>query len=269
MRFAWTIGVGTSLALALGMARPGDPTPVHLIIMAGQSNCAGMCANNVPVIYRDTPANVKYCENYDNGLVVTEWGPLTPRTEPGENPKWGAEYTLAHTLAARGGEWRIAKVSKGGSRLYFGPGSDPDFSWNVGEGTLYQTLYDFITERTGDLADQNCTITDVTLLWIQGESDATSQEKADDYEINLLGLIAYASYDFGVSHVVVVKGYPQAPNFDWMPEVRAAMDAVDANDPDVVAISAEGLPVKPLPDGRHYTKAGYLELGEMLAQEVP
>jgi hypothetical protein len=160
------------------------------------------------------------------------------------------------TKAFKGEEIIVVKDALGGqpiSRWCKNPGSKHS-------GDLYDSL---ITKVK--VATQAETLSTITFIWMQGETDAKGKS-AYSYAENLRGLIGQLRRDLKRKDVNFVIGrlsdFSNEKTFPHWSIVRKAQVMVAESDPRGAWIDTDGLNI---PNDVHYTAEGYRILGERFA----
>lgn len=108
----------------------------------------------------------------------------------------------------------------------------------------------------------------VTFIWMQGEADATWAEDSDRYDAHMRGLIQQLRNDLKQPEMSVVIGRISShfSGTSHGDKVRQIQVDVAESDPLVEWIDTDDLPRAP--DGVHFSKEGYLMLGQRFAQKA-
>lgn len=168
---------------------PGGTNLTELVVVAGQSNALGyqVQPSELPSWYAPT-AQVQIWT--DAG-----WRTMTPGVNTGTpaNPgAWGPEVAFAHAwLQEHPGETLyLVKSAKGSTALAQAPGED----WSPDSAG---SLFDATTAKLAAAKAALGVAVDTTVLWFQGEQDASTQGWADSYAGNLAQLKAAAAAEWG------------------------------------------------------------------------
>ncbi|HEY8570833.1 sialate O-acetylesterase [Phenylobacterium sp.] len=167
----------------------------ELVVVAGQSNALGyqVSPSELPAWYQPT-AQVQIWT--DAG-----WRTLTPGVNTGTpaNPNaWGPEVAFAHAWVQEhpGETLYIVKSVKGSTPLADAPGED----WSPrSDGSLFDATTAKVAAARAALGGAVST----TVLWFQGEQDASSPAWADAYAANLAELQAAAAQEWGASRFLM------------------------------------------------------------------
>ena len=124
-----------------------------------------------------------------------------------------------------------------------------------------------------DLKKSGHAVETAGMLWMQGEGDADTIERAEAYEKNLIVLLADVREKTGKPKLPVVMGrissslLKETPwSFDHAPIVQKAQDAVVAKDAHTYLVQTDDLPT--LKDNTHFNTAGQMTLGERMAGQM-
>lgn len=238
-------------------------TPRNVYVIAGQSNAVGgaqLADLSAPYVgYVDAyPAvllaqEVNCPTDFTLGAaeVSTVWGDLEPRT-PGQ--RFGTELSAGRTLDARFRNVAIIKCATNGTNLY--SHWDPETALS-----LYAYLTAFVDERMAELPKGSRI---VGLFWIQGNGDASSSERAEDYAANLGWLIMRFRQAYGDQVNVVIDRMPE-DGLTATDTVRAQQLIVAQRVTGVVRVDSSDLA---LTDSFHYTGDSLIILGDRMAAAI-
>jgi hypothetical protein len=174
---------------------------------------------------------------------------------------------FSHRLAAAFPDHGIClvKTSAGGTSLALG--------WLPDKKKMYARFIANYQNALVDLQKSGHTVETAGMLWMQGESDSDTIERAEAYEKNLPILLADVREKTGKPHLPVVMGrissslLKETPwVFDHCPIVQKAQEAVAAKDPDTWLVQTDDLTT--LKDNTHFDTAGQTTLGERMAAEM-
>jgi acetyltransferase-like isoleucine patch superfamily enzyme len=228
-RLAFAFSLVTT-AFAQGSPQPVTPSgAVPIFVFAGQSNAVG--ADTLDELTSDQRAAQPNVLFYGPNETGNTWGPLTPSA---------ASPNLVDGLNRTGGSFgpeistgKIISNAFGGAfvgEVKFAVGATALFDrWNPASGDLYARMVARVNQSIADLQIQRGQTGYVAgFFWMQGESDALSDEFRDDYAANLRNLIAAVRHDFNNPTLPFVFG--QIINFDPVNStstvVRAQQQAV-------------------------------------------
>lgn len=224
-------------------------TDSHIII-AGQSNALGYL-NDGPAPYCPT-ARVQIWTDTDHDGRGDAWNYMLPGTNTGTlaNPHvWGAEVEIANRWLAEnptGYLW----IEKGDSvKGSTGLAEDAQaFDWSPrSDGEMYDRATAGIDAARSNLDGSPYAFDHWdAVMWMQGETDATSQASASAYGANLAELVSAARADWSVTQFVVGR-ISEAGAYSL--DVRQAQWALDQADDDLVSFKTIGLEMRA--DGIH------------------
>jgi hypothetical protein len=195
--------------------------PVHVFVVAGQSNAVGWSTQD-PVV--PSVASIAY----------TPWDELVPVVDPFHTLGWmpGSSPwpTFVDAYAERRGRTTLlVATAKGGSCLVAArtqPGEPEEPRWNPETGDLYAAMLEQTTEATGGRPWRVRAV-----LWDQAECDTGYTSYAAHYDALLL-LGERVGEDIGAPLVVRILRPSRDPN---MIAIRTAqLDAIAAH-PNIVA----------------------------------
>jgi len=223
--------------------------PLDVYILAGQSNMVGMRS-----VIDDAPAGWMQADPdflfFDKG----QWVPAVPgKTEP---KGFGPEISFGRTLRAMGHPpLGIIKLSRGATTLaeHWHPGPEP--------GDLLKLL-----ENRIRAAQNSRPLNFRGIIWMQGESDADSPEKAGAYAENLAAFIAAVREMVGDESLPFYCGRvnPPAEKFPGVETVRKSQELCPVEN--YYMINCDDL--KKVPDNLHYSTEGIIEVGQRFAEAV-
>ena len=217
----------------------GGPEPVTaseavpIFVFAGQSNAVGV--DTLDELTSDQLAAQPKVLFYGPNETGNTWGVLTPSADSpnlvdGLNRRggsFGPEISTGKTISDVLGGAVVAevKLAVGATALFD--------RWNPASGDLYANMVARVNQSLADLKTQLGQTGYVAgFFWMQGESDAQSEEFKDDYSANLRNLIAAVRRDFNSPNLPFVFG--QIINFDPTNStstiVRAQLQAVADDD---------------------------------------
>lgn len=265
---------------------------IRLFILAGQSNMVGYQSNldDLPDRLRQSPKNILWYDRND------EWVPLELPTEPvlkpdpsipvppfeGYHPEhshkvknsvgFGPEISLGQNLANGLNETvALVKYSRSGTNLatQWHPGLDANGDH---QDTLYPRMKHRVEQAIADLSALGYTVQISGFFWMQGESDASHLEMAQNYESNLTHFIQTIRQDFNRPNLPFIYGMVHFGNQHKKPNntinccgdiVRAAQLNVQTTIPHTQAVETRNLSLHP--DLLHFDSEGILTLGNLFA----
>jgi hypothetical protein len=204
-----------------------------------------------------------------------QWSPLQPPTEPSPLIKWwpaekvgfGPEISFGYTMSEQLNQTvALVKYAKGGTSLAE--------DWNP---EIANSLYHSMKERVeGAIADLNSGgyLVEISgFIWMQGESDASNENWAEDYESNLTNLIGQIRRDFQQPDLPFIYGMVHFGNHHVKPNntvnccgdiVRTAQFQVAEKIPFTGVVETKTLSLDR--DLIHFDSHGILTLGEDFAR---
>lgn len=264
MHFHLMIRIFALLSLLLSALAMAAEKPVKLFLLGGQSNMDG-CGrwDELPAELRETPANVRIWDNR-----TQEWKKIGENTTAiAHKLRFGPELVFSHRISAAfpDHEIRLVKTSAGGTSLALG--------WLPEKNKMYARFIANYQSALAELKKSGHAVETAGMLWMQGESDSDTIDKAEAYEKNLIILLADVREKTGNPNLPVVIGrissslLKKTPwNFEHSPIVQKAQEAVTAKDPNTRLIPTNDLPT--LKDNTHFDTVGQMTLGERMAEQM-
>lgn len=219
--------------------------------------------NELPENMRETPANVRIWDN-----STQEWKKIGEDTTAlARKLQFGPELAFSHRMseAFPDHEIRLVKTSAGGTSLALG--------WLPEKKKMYARFIANYQNALAELKESGHAVETAGMLWMQGEGDSDTIERAEAYQKNLIILLADVREKTGNPKLPVVIGrissslLKETPwNFDHAPIVQKAQEAVEAKDADTYLVQTDDLPT--LKDNTHFDTAGQTTLGERMATEM-
>jgi acyl-[acyl carrier protein]--UDP-N-acetylglucosamine O-acyltransferase len=243
---ALALSIATTAFAQSGPAAGAPSGAIPVFVFAGQSNAVGV--DTLDELTADQRAAQPKVLFYGPNETGNTWGALTPSDESpnlvdGRGRRvgsFGPEISAGQTISDALGGPVVAevKLAVGGTGLYN--------RWNPASGDLYAAMVTRVNRSLADLQTQlGQTGYIAGFFWMQGESDAQSDEFRDDYAVNLKNFIAAVRRDFNSPNLPFVFG--QIINFDpnnsTSTVVRAQQQAVadDATVTDTAFILTDDL----------------------------
>lgn len=196
--------------------------------------------------------------------MPTAFGPLGPYVQPPvttEDGWHGVEVYLAPALRDAGRNPVIVKAARGGSLLaQWLPGDSSNF-WRV----LTQTVDLSLLAAREAYAPRDVRL---SLVWIQGESDAQGSGGFATYGADLATFLDAFRAGYGASvPVYVVQISDQLVTLPQRASVRSQQAAVA--DPQTHVVSVDDVTASDLQtDGLHYTAMGYHKVALDVAESI-
>ncbi|TKY50976.1 carbohydrate esterase [Spatholobus suberectus] len=241
---------------------PDQKTPKtkrQIFILSGQSNMAGRGGvvrdpNRTPNKFWDgvVPPECRPDPSILRLSAALQWEPagepLHADIDAAKVCGVGPGMAFANALRRRvAGELGLVPCAVGGTAIK---------EWARGE-----ELYEDMVKRAKESVKlhENCEIKG--LLWFQGESDATTEDDAAAYKVNMEILIHNVRQDLNLPSLPIIK-VALASGSDYMEKVREAQKAIAL--PNVICVDAKGLQLKE--DNLHLTTESQVQLGHMMAE---
>lgn len=216
-------------APALSRAPAAAPAS-RLFILAGQSNMVGRgrpqdlnCGNLERLQSAAEHVLMRWDldANFGEAAVSDGWRPLQVQYSPGRGEEhFGPEITLAESLwqggqAPSGGKIYLAKFAMGSTQIAV--------HWCPGGGdTHYARFVKFCQDALAS-APQPCELGGI--FWFQGESDASKNKDANEYEDRLVELMSSLRKDLKAPSLPIVASQVFFPGKKKiLPKVNAAIE---------------------------------------------
>ena len=292
------IAVTLSLTVLATLLSPLYAKQYKLYYLGGQSNMDGYgSVNELPELHRQVVDDVLIYQSSQEQVNTPtngagKWTPLTAGHGRGftsngtantYSDRFGIEITFAKRLRELDPSTPIAllKYSKGGTSIHADVAGDfgcwdPDF--DQGDG-INQYDHFLATLRRGlsvgdiDGDGEEDTLVPTGILWMQGESDATTRETAEQYEANLKRLMDLVRAALRVDDLPVVVGRisdsgqdADGKVWDFGDRLRRAQADFCAKDPRAALVTSTDN--YGYSDKWHYDTAGYLDLGVQFAEAM-
>lgn len=280
------------------MQRPTTATDFHVYYLGGQSNMDGYgYVKDIPTQLAETVSNVHiFHGNTSPDNAATDGRGVWSNLRPGHgvgfssdgisnkySERFGVELTFAAALQKRfpNRKFALIKYSRGGTSIaQDAAGSfgcwEPDF---VGSNGINQydhflaTVRNAFADRDIDNDGNPDRLIPAGIVWMQGESDAQhTEETARQYEANLKRLMdliraALRTDDLPVA-IGEISDSPKDPNiWKFGDAVRAAQASWVTNDSNAALVTTTQN--YQYSDPWHYDSAGYIDLGEEFARQLP
>lgn len=238
--------------------------PVKIFLLGGQSNMDG-CGrwHELPENMRETPDNVRIWDNQKQ-----EWKKIGEDTTAiARKLQFGPELVFSHRISTAfpDHEIRLVKTSAGGTSLALG--------WLPEKKKMYARFTANYQNAIANLEKSGHAVEIAGMLWMQGEGDSDTIERAEAYEKNLIILLADVREKTGKPKLPVVMGrissslLKETPwSFDHAPIVQKAQESVAAKDADTYLVPTDDLPT--LEDNTHFDTAGQLTLGQRMTEQM-
>jgi hypothetical protein len=229
------------------------------LFMAGQSNMQGW-RSDAASYPSDKAKRDKKIPFYFKALHYSssekKWQTLGPQRGHFRKGHFGPEVTFARSLLKKRYKPAIFKYSSGGSSIktdWKGPGAHG----------LYDDMVSNIKTAINELKTQGHTIKLRALVWIQGESDANSDELANEYYWHLKKMLHHLRNS--VLHQpelpVILSVDEQHPRVQIRPQIVDAQLQLALEDSTITFVSMHGLEKS---DVTHLTARGTIQQGKRI-----
>ncbi len=234
---------------------------IDLFILAGQSNMQGWRsdAKQYPADRQQLDSRIPfYYETIGYGSSQQQWRTLTSQPGHFRSGHFGPEITFGRALLKTGHIPAIFKYSLGGSSL--------KLDWKApGQHGIYDNMVVSIKAAIHTLKAQGHTVTPRAIVWIQGESDAESEQLSTEYYWHLKKMLHHlrSSVIHRPKLPVILSVDEQHPRVQQNPQVVDAQIRLAVEDPTITFVSMYGLEKF---DVTHLTAKGTIEQGKRLFQ---
>jgi hypothetical protein len=252
-------------------------TEINVFLVGGQSNCDGRAPSTEGPDWMVDSKRIVNVLSFNNTIIegysLRRIGPTGNGTCYVENDfsidDFGFADIAHHEIAQEFENVVVCRVSQGGTPLV--PISYSGGSWSadydaIPDGTpkllqLLETKYGLLVSYC---AANNIALNLKAMFWHQGERDGQLGTSQSTYESGLEALIAKVRDFTGIADLPFISGTVPAASTAYSADVRAAMLAVAAADPDVWYRDNDGIGLNP--DSLHFNGAGSIAFGEWAAE---
>ena len=240
---------------------PADCAP-SLIVVAGQSNALGYTLGpaDLPPHLQAPIAKVQIWDPARRAFAPLE--PAVNTGSPANPGVWGPEAQLAFRWSQDHacGDLRIVKYARGETGL---AAAAQDRDWSP---SSHGEVWDKATAELGAakaaLKAEGLPLRVSAVFWMQGETDAQDQAKAQAYRQNLTDLVMRIRARWGDDATTIYVGQiDRPPGSKGWEQVRRAQAAVAASTPGVHLVDTDPFPRQPA-DKIHLTGPGQVQLGD-------
>ena len=232
---------------------------IDLFIMGGQSNMQGWRSDaaqypqNGITLDADIPF---YWEAVDYASSKGEWETLGSQGGHFSQGHFGPEVTFSRQLKRSHLNPAIFKFSFGSSNLR-------DVWKAPNKGGLYDRMTQQVQRAMARLKSQGHRVNVRAFIWIQGESDADSDQLASAYYPNLRTLLHHFRHNIVRNpRLPILLGVDeQHPRVTLRPIIVDAQKKLAAEDPNIIFTSMRGLEKS---DVTHLTAKGVIQHGKRL-----
>ncbi len=234
---------------------------IDLFIMAGQSNMQGWRSDAAS--YPKDPHNLDsripfYFKAIGYGSTQHKWENLAPQAGHFRTGHFGPEVSFARALLKTKLSPAIFKFSSGGSSI--------KTDWKApGKHGLYDQMVDNLKIAIAELKAQGHTVNPRAIVWIQGETDADSDQLADEYYWHLKKMLAHLRRNVlkTPNLPVILSVDEQHPRVQLRPQVVDAQLQLAMEDKTISFVSMMGLEKY---DVTHLTARGTIQQGKRIYQ---
>lgn len=243
------------------LSSPSQAEQADLFVLAGQSNMAGWRGDAVlyPVDPKKRDSQISlFWILADVGSSNGAWATLGPQAGLFPAGHFGPEVTFSRHLIAAGYKPSIFKATAGSTSLAG--------AWRApGAHGLYDAMTQQLDKAIALKASTSASVKVRALVWVQGESDAETDDMAATYEKNLSTLIAdFRNRVVKSPKLPVILGVDeQHPWVQQRPIIVMAQKHLAQADSCIVFTSMNGLPKA---DSTHLTPTGLTAHGVLLAK---
>ena len=267
-----------------------------IIVLAGQSNAVGVGWVDYLPKHFDADTVAKFKSGYKNILInyfshdkkSSGFVPVSVGCTEVSKDTLGPEVGIAQTLDSKypDDEFFIVKCAFGGTNLnhdWLSPSCGDDYNeYARAEGEHYRTagwcyneLIDIMKESLAELKNQQYFPEIIAFCWMQGESDADTQEHVSGYSARYEALLSDFAEKFGdyYNNCIFVDGGISEiwPLYREMNEVKKSL-AEKSDNRFYIDTIAQGLTTKNEPepevDTAHYDSDCTVKLGNLFAERI-
>jgi hypothetical protein len=240
---------------------------IDLFILAGQSNMQGWRsdAKSYPVDRQQLDTRIPfYYETVGYGSSQQQWETLTAQPGHFRSGHFGPEITFGRSLLKTGHTPAIYKYSLGGSSL--------KLDWKApGQKGIYDNMIASLKSAINNLKAQGHTVTPRAIIWIQGESDADTEQLATEYYWHLRKMLHHLRANVLRDRFipVILSVDEQHPRVQQNPQVVDAQIRLAMEDDSITFVSMVGLEKY---DVTHLTAKGTIAQGKRIFkayQQIP
>lgn len=232
---------------------------IDLFIMAGQSNMQGWRSDAAQ--YPGDPQHLDrripfYFEAIDYSSSHQQWQTLAPQMGHFRSGHFGPEITFARSALRNRMNPAIFKYSSGGSSI--------KLDWKgPGQHGMYDSMVNNLKIAIQELEQQGHTVVPRAIVWIQGESDANSDQLANEYYWHLRKMLHHLRNS--VLHQpklpVILSVDEQHPRVQLRPQVVDAQLKLAMENDNIAFVSMYDLEKS---DVTHLTARGTIQQGKRL-----
>jgi hypothetical protein len=230
-------------------------SPLRVFVLAGQSNARGKDSDLRPLGTLSQAQNdVLFFDESEGWIYMKPPNELSGR--------FGSEVQLGRDLAdAFNGPVGVIKLAPGGTAL------DPDWNPQI-SGSYYHVLTNKCASAIHELETKFGVRTQLaSIFWMQGETEAGTEESASNYKVNLVAFAQKLREDFANPQLPFIYGRisalipPDVLPFNDI--LRAGQEAAREEIRPSFMVDTDDLPL--LPDNLHFSTPAQMELGRRFA----
>lgn len=258
-------------------------TPLHIYIVAGQSNAVGVAHSAFLPLALQIPQEDVWIFTQSDPIYQPSFQNVWVLLQPGLGYEFGPEVTFGNGLDVNLPTQNIAifKCAYGGTNLHT-QWKAPDANGN-GAGELYIEFMDYYDDAIAGLHPVFEPVV-MGMTWMQGESDADTVAHANAYQQNLTEFINSLRSDLATPDMPFVigkisdvgKNQYGNPMWPYAAIVRQAEQNVADSMLNVEVIETNDLPLWPAPlslpwppeSPAHYDTNGIIEMGYRFADSI-
>ena len=232
---------------------------IDLFIMAGQSNMQGWRSDaaQYPFDRRAQDTHIPfYFEALDYSSSNRSWQQLGPQLGHFKQGHFGPEITFARALSRSNLYPAIFKYSSGSSSL--------KQHWkSPGQKGQYDDMVAHLKNAIQQLEADGFTVVPRAFIWIQGESDANTDQMSNEYYWHLKKMLTHFRNNVirNPKLPVILSVDEQHPRVQLRPQVVEAQLKLSLEDSSITFVSMIGLEKS---DVTHLTAKGTIEQGKRL-----
>ena len=232
---------------------------LDLFIMAGQSNMQGWRSDaaQYPIDRNSEDSNIPfYFEALDYSSSNQQWQYLGPQLGHFSQGHFGPEITFARALSRTNMLPAIFKYSSGSSSI--------KEQWKApGHQGQYDDMVIHLKRAIQQLQEDGFTVVPRAFIWIQGETDANTDQMSNEYYWHLKKMLNHLRNNVlkKPKLPVILSVDEQHPRVQIRPQVVDAQIQLSNEDHSISFVSMKGLEKS---DVTHLTARGTIEQGKRI-----
>lgn len=236
-----------------------DAQEIDLFIMAGQSNMQGWRSDaaQYPIDRSSQDINIPfYFEALNYSSSNQSWQSLGPQLGHFKQGHFGPEVTFARALSKANMFPAIFKYSSGSSSI--------KMQWKApGQQGQYDDMVKHLKHAIQQLQSDGFTVVPRAFVWIQGESDANTDQLSNEYYWHLKKLLTHLRNNVlrQPNLPVILSVDEQHPRVQLRPKIVDAQIKLSMEDDSISFVSMQGLEKS---DVTHLTAKGTIEQGKRI-----